>query len=53
MKDGKFVPVLKHNAKNADKGHGSKAPDIPDLGTRWRRVVSYTLGPLYTRGKSP
>jgi hypothetical protein len=29
------------------------APWILDLGTRWRRVVSFTTQPLYSQGKSP
>jgi hypothetical protein len=32
---------------------GGIAPRILDLGTRWRCVISFTLRPLYTRGKSP
>jgi hypothetical protein len=34
-------------------GSGGIAPRIPDLGTRWRRVVSFTPLPLYSKGKSP
>jgi hypothetical protein len=34
-------------------GNGSIAPRILDLGTRWRRVVSFTPRPLYLQGKSP
>jgi hypothetical protein len=29
------------------------APLIPDLGTIWRRVVSFTSQPFYPQGKSP
>jgi len=30
-------------------GNGGIAPHILNLGTRWRRVVSFTLRPLYPR----
>jgi hypothetical protein len=30
-----------------------RAPHILDLGTRWRRVVSFTLRFIYHQGKSP
>jgi hypothetical protein len=33
-------------------GNGCIAPRILDLGTRWRLVVSLTLRPLYSQGKS-
>jgi hypothetical protein len=33
--------------------NGGIAPCILDLGTRWRRVVSFTTRPLYSLGKSP
>jgi hypothetical protein len=32
---------------------GGIAPRIVDLGTRWRRVVSYTPRSLYLQGNSP
>jgi hypothetical protein len=32
---------------------GGIAPRILDFGTRWRRVVSYTLRTVYPQGKSP
>jgi hypothetical protein len=32
---------------------GSTDPHLPDLGTSWRWVVSFTPRPLYLRGKSP
>jgi hypothetical protein len=35
------------------RGSGGIAPHIPDLGTRWRWVVSITRRPLYFHGKSP
>jgi hypothetical protein len=35
------------------QGSGGIAPHILDLGTRWRRVVSFTLRPLYPQVKSP
>jgi len=34
-------------------GSGVIALRIPDLGTRWRWVVSFTPQPLYPQGKSP
>jgi hypothetical protein len=34
-------------------GSGGVAPRIPDLGTRWRWVVSFTPQPLYPQGKNP
>jgi hypothetical protein len=33
-------------------GSGDIAPRILDLGTRWRRVVSFTHRSLYPQGKS-
>jgi hypothetical protein len=33
-------------------GSGGIAPRFPDLGTRRRWVVSFTIRPLYSRGKS-
>jgi len=35
------------------RGSGGIAPWIPDRGIRWRWVVSFTLWPLYSQGKSP
>jgi hypothetical protein len=34
-------------------GSGCIDPHFLDLGTSWRKVVSFTPRPLYTRGKSP
>jgi hypothetical protein len=34
-------------------GSGCVGPHFLDLGTSWRRVVSFTPLPLYPRGKSP
>jgi hypothetical protein len=34
-------------------GSRSIAPRILDLGTRWRRVVTFTPLPLYPQGKNP
>jgi hypothetical protein len=34
-------------------GSGGIATRILDLGTRWRRVVSFTPQPLYHQGKNP
>jgi hypothetical protein len=53
---GKFVPVLfltEHYTMKAHCGSGGIAPRIPDLGTRWRRAVTFTPRPLYPQGKIP
>jgi hypothetical protein len=53
---GKVVCVLfliEHHAMKAYCGSGGIATHILDLGTRWRRVVSFTPWPLYPQGKSP
>jgi len=34
-------------------GSGGIVPCIPNLGTRWIWVVSFTPWPLYSRTKSP
>jgi hypothetical protein len=34
-------------------GSGCIDPHFLDLGTSWRRMVSFTPRPLYPRGKSP
>jgi hypothetical protein len=34
-------------------GSGGVAPRIPDLGTRWRWVVSFMTRPFYPQGKRP
>jgi hypothetical protein len=34
-------------------GRGDIAPRIPDLGIRWRWVISFTPRPLYPQGKNP
>jgi len=34
-------------------GEWKIAPRIPNLGTRWRWVASFTSRPLHLRGKSP
>jgi hypothetical protein len=44
--------LTEHHAMKAYWGSGGIAPRI-DLGTRWRRVVSFTPRPLYPQGKSP
>jgi hypothetical protein len=48
---GKVVPVLlaEHHVMKAYCGNGGIAPRILDLGTRWRRVVSFTSRALYPR----
>lgn len=43
----KVVPVPKCHAVKAYRGC------ILNLNTRWRRVVSFTLHPLYTQRKEP
>jgi hypothetical protein len=52
---GKVVRALltKHHAMKAYWGSGGITPRILDLGTRWRRVVSFMPLPLYLQGKSP
>jgi hypothetical protein len=47
MEKGKVVPV------QGMWGSGCIDPRFLDLGTSSRRVVSFTLRPLYPRGKSP
>jgi hypothetical protein len=48
------TPYLnKHHTIKTYWGSGSIAPHIPDLGTRWKWVVSFTTRPLYPQGKSP
>jgi len=42
--------VLRHEAV---LGNGGIVPRISYLGTRWRRVVSFTPRPLYPREKEP
>jgi len=32
---------------------GGIAPRVLKLGTRWKRVLSFTSWPLYTRGNNP
>jgi len=34
-------------------GSGCIAPRYLNLGIRWKRVVSFTMRSLYSRGKSP
>jgi hypothetical protein len=45
--------LTKHHATKTCWESGCMAPRILDLGTRWRRVVSFTSQPLYPQGKSP
>jgi hypothetical protein len=40
-----------HHAIKAYWRSGVIVPRIVDLGTRWRRVVRFTLRPLYSQGK--
>jgi hypothetical protein len=53
----KVVPVLlfltEHHAMKVYWGSVGTIPRILELGTRWRRVVSFTPRPLYAQGKSP
>jgi hypothetical protein len=54
-KNGKVVSVLfltEHHAMKAYWGSGSRAPRILDLGTRWRRVVSFTPGHFTARERA-
>jgi hypothetical protein len=41
------------NDSRNPKRNGGTTPNILDLGTRWRWVVSFTFLPHYTQGKSP
>jgi hypothetical protein len=50
---GKVVPVLKSHAMKTYWKRKGKALCIFNLGTRWRRVVSFTVWPLYSRIKRP
>jgi len=51
---GKDVPGLDKVPRHEDVcGSGGIAPRILNLGTRWRRVVSFTPLPLYPSKKSP
>jgi hypothetical protein len=43
--------LTKHHAMKAYWGSGGIAPRIPDLGTRWRWVVSFTPRQLYPQEK--
>jgi hypothetical protein len=45
--------LTKYHALKAYWGSGGTVPHVPDLGTRWRWVVSFTTRPLYRQGKSP
>jgi hypothetical protein len=45
--------LIKHHGMKTYCGSGCIAPRILDLGTRWRRVVSFTSRPLYPQRKSP
>jgi hypothetical protein len=45
--------LTKHHAMKTYWGSGSIAPCIPDLGTKWRGVVSFTPQLLYPQGKNP
>jgi hypothetical protein len=44
--------LTKHHAIKEYWGSGDIAPRIFDLGTRWRRVVSFTPRPLYPHGNN-
>jgi hypothetical protein len=52
---GKVVPVLNELSTTPWRRMGSECidPHFLDLDTSWRWVVSFTLRPLYSRGKSP
>jgi hypothetical protein len=45
--------LTKHHAMKTYWGSGGLAPRILDLGTRWRRDVSFSHRPLYPQGKNP
>jgi hypothetical protein len=45
--------LTEHHAMKAYWGSGGISPRILDLSTRWRRVVSFVLRPLYPQGKNP
>jgi hypothetical protein len=51
----KFVPLLNYLSTTPCRhmGEWRYSSTILDLGTRWRRVVSFTSRPLYPRGKRP
>jgi hypothetical protein len=54
--DGKVklsLCLTKHHSMKTYCGSGGIVPQILDLGTRWRWVVSFMPRPLYPRGKSP
>jgi hypothetical protein len=57
LKKGKKVKLslclTKHHAMKTYRGSGCTSPCILDLGTSWRRVVSFMHRPLYPRGKNP
>jgi hypothetical protein len=44
--------ITKHHSIKEYWGSWDTTPCIPDLGTRWRWVVSFTTWPLYPQGKS-
>jgi len=47
-----YLLLMKHHAMKY-WGSGGIASHILNRGCRWRWVVSFTLRPLYLRGKSP
>jgi hypothetical protein len=49
----RVVVTPKHCALKAYSGSGGKSPLILNLGTRWRRVVNFTLRPIFSLGKIP
>jgi hypothetical protein len=49
----KSLYLTKHHAMKTYWGCRGIAPRIPDLGIRWRWVVSFTPRPLYPQRKSP
>jgi hypothetical protein len=44
---------IKHQAMKANWGSGDTAPRIFKVGSRWRRMGSFTHRPLYPPGKRP
>jgi hypothetical protein len=50
------VPIIRQDVSARREGvwrsgYRLISPRIPNFGTRWRRVVSFTLRPLFHRGR--
>jgi hypothetical protein len=48
----RFFLVLKHHTMHTYGGRGSTAPHILNLGTRWKRVVSFTPRPVFRKKRT-